>query len=106
MGHGAALYGGSMTGKRKTTRSSLSPRERARLLKEAADRARAQAERPARLEANAKRLAEQRSGNSGPAQDVVRYIDPADRIQIEQRTRNAVMDGWKAAHEAQLADRD
>ena len=95
-----------MTGKRKIKGSSLSPRDRERLLKEAAERAKAHAERPARLEANARRLAEQRSGAAENARDAPRYIDPADRIRIEQRTRNAVMDGWKADHEAQLADRD
>jgi hypothetical protein len=32
-------------------------------------------------------------------------LDPADRLKIAERTRNAVMDGWKAAHEAELAKR-
>ena len=97
---------GAMSTKRKATGSSLTPRERARLLKEAEDRARAKAELPERQAANARRLAERRSAVPPEPDGTGTYVDPADRAKIAERTRNAVMDVWKAAHEAQLAKRD
>ena len=85
--------------------STLTPRERERLLKEAKDRARAKAELPERQAANARRLDESRRGGAEATDRPAARLDPADRLKIAERTRNAVMDGWKAAHEAELAKR-
>ena len=88
-------------------RSSLTPRDRQRLLKEAADRARARAERPERQAANASRLEallRQRPAAVPEIGMIASRVDPAlARITNEQRTRAAVMDGWMTAHKAQLA---
>ena len=93
-----------MTTKRAHT--SLTPLNRERLLNEAIARARARTERPERQAANARRLADLRARLGERADGAASNVEPAERISIAERTRNAAMDVWRREHEAQLAKRD
>jgi hypothetical protein len=93
-----------MTTKRAYT--SLRPLDRERLLKEAMTRARARAERPQRQAANVQRLADLRARLGPPSDEVDDRVQPAERMSIAERTRNAAMETWRRDHEAQLAKRD
>lgn len=99
------LYSAFMSTK-KPKSGTLSPRERERLLQEADARAKAIEERPARQAANAKRLAEQRSGLTSPGERPNSHVHPEDRARIAERTRSAAMEAWKTEHERQLAKED
>ena len=95
-----------MKTKRNSTGSTLTPRERERLLKEAEERARAREERPERQAANAVRLAQQHSGRIPGSAPSGPHVDLETRVRTAERTRNAAMDAWKLEHEAQLARDD
>ena len=95
-----------MKTKRNSTGSTLTPRDRERLLKEAEERARAREERPERQAANAIRLAQQHSGQVPASDPSGPRADLATRVRTAERTRNAAMDAWKLEHEAQLARGD